>query len=116
MRIIAGEFRHRVLLSNPGDVTRPITDRVKESLFARLEHELPGKRVADVFSGTGTIGNTHLSFAALSTLRSAENSTLMTERSSRLRDWIFSMPSRPAMRSSMTCVTLFSMTGAAAPR
>ena len=56
MRIIAGEFRHRVLLSNPGDTTRPITDRVKESLFARLEHELPDKRVADVFSGTGTIG------------------------------------------------------------
>ncbi|QDT52875.1 Ribosomal RNA small subunit methyltransferase D [Caulifigura coniformis] len=56
MRIIAGEFRHRVLLSNPGETTRPITDRVKESLFARLEHELPGKRVADIFSGTGTIG------------------------------------------------------------
>jgi len=64
MRIIAGEFRHRVLLSNPGDTTRPITDRVKESLFARLEHELPGKRVADVFSGTGTIGFEALSRGA----------------------------------------------------
>ncbi len=64
MRIIAGEFRHRTLLSNPGDTTRPITDRVKESLFARLEHELPGKRVADVFSGTGTIGFEALSRGA----------------------------------------------------
>ena len=64
MRIIAGEFRHRVLLSNPGDTTRPITDRVKESLFARLEHELPDKRVADVFSGTGTIGFEALSRGA----------------------------------------------------
>jgi 16S rRNA (guanine966-N2)-methyltransferase len=64
MRIIAGEFRHRVLLSNPGETTRPITDRVKESLFARLEHELPGRRVADVFSGTGTIGFEALSRGA----------------------------------------------------
>jgi 16S rRNA (guanine966-N2)-methyltransferase len=64
MRIIAGEFRHRVLLSNPGDTTRPITDRVKESLFARLEHELPDKHVADVFSGTGTIGLEALSRGA----------------------------------------------------
>jgi 16S rRNA (guanine966-N2)-methyltransferase len=64
MRIIAGEFRHRVLLSNSGDTTRPITDRVKESLFARLEHELPDKHVADVFSGTGTIGFEALSRGA----------------------------------------------------
>lgn len=64
MRIIAGEFRHRVLLSNAGETTRPITDRVKESLFARLEHELPDKRIADVFSGTGTIGFEALSRGA----------------------------------------------------
>ena len=33
MRIIAGEFRGRKLLSPEGNVTRPITDRVKQSLF-----------------------------------------------------------------------------------
>lgn len=56
MRIISGRFRRRKLLSNPGDVTRPILDRVKESVFQRLEADLEGKRVADVFAGTGTIG------------------------------------------------------------
>ena len=56
MRIIRGRFGRRKLLSNPGDTTRPITDKVKESLFEYLEDELQGARVADIFSGTGTIG------------------------------------------------------------
>jgi 16S rRNA (guanine966-N2)-methyltransferase len=64
MRIIAGRFRHRALLANPGLVTRPITDRVKESLFARIEHRLPRARVADVFAGTGTLGLESLSRGA----------------------------------------------------
>jgi 16S rRNA (guanine966-N2)-methyltransferase len=64
MKIIAGEFRHRVLLSNPGLTTRPITARVKESLFARIEHRLPDARVADIFSGTGTLGFEALSRGA----------------------------------------------------
>jgi 16S rRNA (guanine966-N2)-methyltransferase len=64
MRIIAGRFRRRTLLSNPGDITRPILDRVKESLFQRLEPDLVGKRVADVFAGTGTIGLEALSRGA----------------------------------------------------
>jgi hypothetical protein len=54
--------------------------------------------------------------AALSTSRSTENSTLMLERSSTLLEVIFSMPSMPAMRSSITWVILFSMTAADAPR
>ncbi|MEZ6064880.1 MAG: 16S rRNA (guanine(966)-N(2))-methyltransferase RsmD [Planctomycetaceae bacterium] len=64
MRIITGRFRRRKLETNPGLITRPITDRVKESLFARLEDLLPGKRVADIFAGTGTIGLEALSRGA----------------------------------------------------
>ena len=56
MRIIAGRLRHRVLLANPGNVTRPITDRVKETLFARLGDSVKGLKILDVFSGTGTLG------------------------------------------------------------
>lgn len=66
MRIIAGRFRRRKLLANPGLTTRPITDFVKESLFARLEERLEGQRVADIFSGTGTIGLEALSRGAAS--------------------------------------------------
>jgi 16S rRNA (guanine966-N2)-methyltransferase len=64
MRIIRGRFGRRKLLSNPGDVTRPITDKVKESLFEYLEDELQEARVADIFAGTGTIGLEALSRGA----------------------------------------------------
>src|SRR6059058_6097845 len=56
MRIIAGEFRGRRLLPPEGDVTRPITDRVKQSLFDILTPLLPGARLYDCFAGTGSMG------------------------------------------------------------
>jgi len=66
VRIVAGKFRRRKLLANPGLQTRPITDRVKETLFEHLQSELQGKRVADVFAGTGTLGLEALSRGARS--------------------------------------------------
>ncbi|WP_339742042.1 16S rRNA (guanine(966)-N(2))-methyltransferase RsmD [uncultured Rubinisphaera sp.] len=56
MRIIAGDFKGRNLKVNPGMTTRPILDRVKQMLFDRIEADLPGARVLDVFCGTGTLG------------------------------------------------------------
>ena len=64
MRIIAGRFRRRKLLANPGLTTRPLTDLAKEILFERLQSEVEGKRVADIFAGTGTIGLEALSRGA----------------------------------------------------
>jgi 16S rRNA (guanine966-N2)-methyltransferase len=66
MRIIAGKYRRRKLQTNPGLVTRPITDRAKEPLFERLEHRLSEARIADVFAGTGTLGLESLSRGAAS--------------------------------------------------
>lgn len=66
MRIIAGRFRRRKLLANPGLTTRPLTDLAKETLFEHLQEELVGKRVADIFAGTGTIGLEALSRGAAS--------------------------------------------------
>lgn len=66
MRIIAGKYRRRKLLTSPGLTTRPLTDRVKEMLFERLSADLPDRRVADVFAGTGTIGLEALSRGAQS--------------------------------------------------
>ena len=68
MRIITGRFKRRLLLANPGLVTRPISDRVKETLFQKLTDNgcIEGRRVADVFSGTGTIGLEALSRGAIS--------------------------------------------------
>ena len=67
MRIIAGTKRGMKLLSPKGyDTTRPITDRVKESLFNVLyNYDMPQERiVADLFCGTGSLGLEALSRGA----------------------------------------------------
>src|ERR1044071_7748596 len=57
MRIIAGEFRSRRLITPRDDsTTRPIPDRVKVSLFGLLRGHCEGATVFDGFAGTGAIG------------------------------------------------------------
>ena len=79
MRIIAGQKRGMKLLSPKGDVSRPILDRVKGSLFSVLyKYDLPaGAMVADLFSGVGSLGLESLS-------RGAEFVTFI-ERDARVR-------------------------------
>ena len=55
MRIIAGRFRGRRLVSFKADHIRPTTDRVKESIFNKLQGQVDGARVLDLFSGTGNL-------------------------------------------------------------
>ncbi|WP_170376240.1 MULTISPECIES: 16S rRNA (guanine(966)-N(2))-methyltransferase RsmD [Ruegeria] len=70
MRIIAGEFRGRALASvgkgDAGAHLRPTTDRVRESLFNVLGHQIDfdGLRVLDLFAGTGALGLEALSRGA----------------------------------------------------
>jgi 16S rRNA (guanine966-N2)-methyltransferase len=66
MRIIAGEFRGRRLLGPKSEVTRPITDRAKQSLFDILSPRIAGARVYDCFAGTGSMGLESLSREAAS--------------------------------------------------
>src|SRR5919106_6660652 len=59
MRIIAGRFRGRGLLSPKGTRIRPTSDRAREALFDILEHGEPrlhGARFLDLFCGTGAVG------------------------------------------------------------
>lgn len=55
MRIIAGKLKGRRLVSFDAGHIRPTSDRVKESLFNILQHDIPGSRVLDLFSGTGNL-------------------------------------------------------------
>lgn len=65
MRILAGQFKGRNLLSPKGSrTTRPMTGLVKKSLFDTLSGDLPDAVVADLFCGTGTIGLEALSRGA----------------------------------------------------
>ena len=62
-RVIAGSARG-LRLEAPGPGTRPFGDRVKQTLFAVLEPDLPGGHVLDLFAGSGAAGIEALSRGA----------------------------------------------------
>ena len=64
LRVIAGEAKGRKLRMVSGTGTRPITDRVKESLFSILGGDVPGSQFLDLFAGTGSVGIEALSRGA----------------------------------------------------
>ncbi|MGM9618990.1 MAG: 16S rRNA (guanine(966)-N(2))-methyltransferase RsmD [Oscillospiraceae bacterium] len=74
MRVITGSARGRRLKELKGMDTRPTTDKVKESMFNILQFDIEGRRVLDLFAGTG-----QLAIEALS--RGAESAVLVDQRS-----------------------------------
>jgi len=64
LRVIAGSAKGRRLQLVPGSGTRPIADRVKESLFNILGADVENATVLDLFAGTGGIGIEALSRGA----------------------------------------------------
>jgi 16S rRNA (guanine(966)-N(2))-methyltransferase RsmD len=64
MRVIAGEFRRRVLKSLPGDDIRPTPDRLREALFNVLAPRIAGVTFLDAYAGTGAVGIEALSRGA----------------------------------------------------
>lgn len=66
MRVIAGSARGVPLTAPRGSATRPITDRVKETLFAILGDRVPNARALDLYAGSGAIGIEALSRGAAS--------------------------------------------------
>lgn len=64
MRVITGTARGRVLKTLDGDDVRPTTDRVKEAIFSIIQFELEGRRVLDLFAGSGQLGIEALSRGA----------------------------------------------------
>lgn len=69
MRIISGKFRGRLLHGPPDLLTRPTSDRARESLFNVLENGLNikwgGLQVLDLYAGTGALGIEALSRGAI---------------------------------------------------
>lgn len=71
MRIVAGAWRGRTLLTPPGAATRPTADRVRQALFDILLHApwggrdwMAGATVLDAFAGSGALGLEALSRGA----------------------------------------------------
>ena len=76
MRIISGSARGRRLLTPSNYRIRPTADRVKESLFNILAVQLgnfAGRRVLDIFAGTGNLGIEALSRGAVEAVFIDEN-------------------------------------------
>lgn len=77
MRIIGGEMGGRKLIPPVGDQTRPITDRVKQSVFDILAPQMEDAVVYDCFAGTGSMGLECLSRGAKhATFFESDRSTL----------------------------------------
>lgn len=55
MRIVAGKYRSRQIMSVPGNTTRPTSDKVKGAIFSSLGNSFEGGRMLDCYSGTGNM-------------------------------------------------------------
>jgi 16S rRNA (guanine(966)-N(2))-methyltransferase RsmD len=64
MRIIAGQYRSRVLAAPAGMATRPTSDRLRETLFNVLAPRIAGVRFLDLYAGSGAVGIEALSRGA----------------------------------------------------
>jgi 16S rRNA (guanine(966)-N(2))-methyltransferase RsmD len=92
IRVIAGQAKGRQLKLVPGDSTRPIMDRVKESLFNIIGRDIYDATFIDLFAGTGSVGiealsrgATHCTFidlerSAIETIRENLQRTKLTEQ------------------------------------
>lgn len=56
MRIVAGDFKGRVIKAVPGTGTRPTSDKVKEAIFHKLGPFFNGGTCLDLFAGSGSLG------------------------------------------------------------
>ena len=70
MRIITGKARGIKLNTLEGEATRPTAERIKEAVFSKLQFDIEGRKILDLFSGSG-----QLALEALS--RGASEATLI---------------------------------------
>lgn len=68
MRIITGKAKGVRLITLEGEATRPTAERVKEAIFSSLQFDIEGRRVLDLFAGSGQMGLEAMSRGALSVM------------------------------------------------
>lgn len=66
LRIITGTAKGKKLITLEGEATRPTSERIKEAVFSSIQFDLDGRRVLDLFAGSGQLGLEALSRGAAS--------------------------------------------------
>jgi len=82
MRIISGSARGRKLKEPVGNTIRPTSDKVKEAIFTIIQFDIEGRRVLDLFAGTGQLGIEAISRGAASVVfvdEARESTMLISE-------------------------------------
>lgn len=64
MRIITGSARGVNLFTLPGEATRPTAERTKEAVFSMIQFDIEGRKVLDLFAGSGQLALEALSRGA----------------------------------------------------
>ncbi len=64
MKIITGTAKGKVLATLSGEATRPTSERIKEAMFSSIQFDIEGRRVLDIFAGSGQLGLEALSRGA----------------------------------------------------
>ncbi len=79
MRVITGTARGKRLVTVQGnDIVRPTGEKVKEALFSSIQFDIEGRRVLDLFAGSGQLGIEALS-------RGAENAVFVDSNDASLK-------------------------------
>lgn len=66
LRIITGSAKGKKIEAPLGDATRPTSERIKEAIFSSIQFDVEGRRVLDLFAGSGQLGLEALSRGAAS--------------------------------------------------
>ncbi len=64
MRVITGTARGKRLAAPEGEAVRPTPERIKEAVFSVIQFEIEGRRMLDLFTGSGQMGIEALSRGA----------------------------------------------------
>lgn len=65
MKILTGKLRGKTIKFKPNPYLRPTADKARKAIFDMLQNDVEGKRVLDLYSGTGALGLEALSNEAL---------------------------------------------------